>query len=41
MKAVDRIAELQSEINNLTEKYCENCQEFECDFCPFEVERSE
>ena len=41
MRVADLIAEMQSEVRELTEKYCENCQECDCDYCPFEVERSE
>ena len=41
MRVVDLIEETQSSIRELTEKYCENCQEFDCDYCPFDAERSE
>lgn len=33
------IAELQNKINTLVEKYCEYCQEFDCDYCRKKVEK--
>lgn len=42
MRVIEIIEKLQSEVIKLKEKYCENCQEFECCYyCPFELERSE
>ena len=41
MRVVEAIQELQSKVVKLTEKYCENCQEVDCDYCSFELERSE
>lgn len=33
MRVIDRIEELKEEIERLTEKYCEVCQECDCDYC--------
>lgn len=41
MRVVDLIEETQSRLCELIEKYCENCQECDCDYCCFEVERRE
>lgn len=40
MRVSEIIEELQSKVIKLKEKYCENCQEWECCYCcPFELER--
>lgn len=41
MRVVEIIQELEKKVSKLIEKYCENCQERDCDYCPFELERSE
>lgn len=41
MRVVEAIQELQNKVIKLTERYCENCQEGDCDYCPFELERRE
>ena len=41
MRVVDKIEELKEEIESLTEKYCENCQEFTCDYCWARIEGDE
>lgn len=40
MRVDEAIQELQSKVIKLIEKYCENCQEYDCDYCPFKVERN-
>lgn len=41
MRAVDLIRKEMQKVSELTAKYCGKCQECDCDYCPFEVERSE
>ena len=41
MKVIEKIRVLRSIITNLHEKYCENCKEWDCDYCPFAIEMSE
>lgn len=33
MKVIDKITVLQQQIESLQEKYCEKCQEVDCDYC--------
>ena len=33
MKVIERVEQLQAELQDLTEKYCDNCQEFLCEEC--------
>lgn len=33
----DKIKELKTEIEKLKERYCENCQEWDCDICWCEI----
>ena len=37
MRVIDRIEELKNLMNDLTEKYCENCQTYLCEECWAEV----
>lgn len=41
MRVVDKIEKLKEEIEKLTEKYCEQCQEFTCDYCWARIEGDE
>jgi len=41
MKAIEKIEKLEEEIEKLKEKYCDNCQEYDCDFCFAEIEEGE
>lgn len=41
MSVSDKLGKLYEEIRKITEKSCDNCQEFNCDFCPFECEDDE
>ena len=41
MRVVDELARLKEQVYKLEEKYCNNCQEFVCDFCREMDERSE
>lgn len=34
MKVIDRVEQLQTELQDITEEYCDNCQEFLCEYCP-------
>lgn len=38
MKVSDRLDDLERLIEELKEKYCENCQQFDCDMCPHQIE---
>ena len=33
MRVIDEIERLKEQVSELEEKYCDNCQEFVCDFC--------
>ena len=33
MRVVDELARLKEQVYKLEQKYCENCQEYVCDFC--------
>lgn len=33
MKVIDRVEQLQAELKDITEEYCDNCQEFLCEYC--------
>lgn len=41
MKAVEKIEKLEDEIDELHRKYCDNCQEYDCNFCWAEIEEGE
>lgn len=41
MRVVDEIERLKKQIYKLERKYCDNCQEFVCDFCHDMDERDE
>ena len=36
MRVIERVEQLQTELQDITEEYCDNCQEFQCDYCPIE-----
>ena len=36
MKVIERAEQLRAELQVINEEYCDNCQEFQCDYCPFE-----
>ena len=38
MSVDEKIALLETAVAKLKEKYCENCQEYDCDYCRFEVD---
>ena len=38
MTVSEKIDELTDIINALKEKYCENCQQYDCDICPYLME---
>ena len=38
MKVVDKLAELNDQIEGIEDWYCSNCQEFDCAFCPYDYE---
>lgn len=37
----NKVAELRNKVAELNETYCENCQEQDCAYCPFELESGE
>jgi len=41
MKADELIRKLENEIYAIREKYCDNCQEWDCDYCWAEVDEEE
>lgn len=41
MKVIERVEQLRAELKNITEKYCDNCQEFLCEYCPFVLKGEE
>lgn len=38
MSVDEKLALLKTAIARLKEKYCDNCQEYDCDYCRFEVD---
>ena len=38
MTVSEKIKELTDIIDALGEKYCENCQQYDCDICPYLME---
>lgn len=38
MNVSEKLEKLQKKIDKIKEKFCYNCQEFDCDFCPFEYD---
>lgn len=34
MRVIERVEQIKKELQDITEAYCENCQEFVCDYCP-------
>ena len=41
MTVDERIIQLNDEIDELKEKYCGNCQEWNCDYCGYRLEEGE
>lgn len=41
MKVAEELAVLEGIIAELKSEYCENCQEWDCDYCSFETENAE
>lgn len=41
MKVADLIKTLDKQKQNIVEKYCENCQQWDCDECPYEKDGEE
>ena len=37
MRVIEKLMELELKKEELTERYCENCQEYDCDCCWAEV----
>lgn len=33
MKVIERVEQLKAELRDITEEYCENCQESLCEYC--------
>ena len=33
MKVIERVEQLNAELQDITEEYCDNCQEFLCEEC--------
>lgn len=33
MKVIERVEQLKAELQDITEEYCDNCQEFTCEYC--------
>ena len=38
MKVDELLRKLEKTIEDIKEKYCENCQECDCDYCAYETE---
>lgn len=38
MTVSEKLKELKDIIDTLEEKYCENCQQYDCDICPYWME---
>ena len=41
MSVDEQLSILRAEIEKLETKYCRNCQEWDCDMCPYEMEVQE
>lgn len=41
MSVDEKIALLETAITKLKVKYCDNCQEYDCDYCHAEVDDAE
>lgn len=41
MKVDELLRKLEGTIEGIKEKYCENCQEWDCDYCAYETEAEE
>ena len=41
MIVAEKVEALRDKITELESKYCENCQEWDCDYCRAEVENTE
>ena len=41
MKVADKLIYLHEQIEAITDSFCDNCQEFDCAFCPYDYEGGE
>ena len=41
MKVADKLIYLHEQIEAITDSFCDNCQEFDCAFCPYDYEDGE
>lgn len=41
MLVTEKLKLLKDSVEELESKYCENCQEWDCDYCRFELEGTE
>jgi len=41
MKVAKELERLKNVIAEIEEQYCENCQEWDCDYCRFETDSTE
>ena len=41
MNVSNMLAKLNTRISDIEQKYCGNCQEWDCDECPYEMEESD
>lgn len=41
MKVIDKIDNLKKQIDEITDWYCDNCQEWDCSFCPYDYKDGE
>lgn len=41
MRLIDKIEQLEAEIEEIREKYCDYCQEYSCEDCFIEYRESE
>ena len=41
MKVVEKFGELKEQIDKIEDRYCANCQEWDCSLCPYDYEGGE
>ena len=41
MKVIDKIDNLRKQIDAIIGWYCDNCQEWDCSFCPYDYKGGE
>ena len=41
MIVAEELAMLKNAIAKIESRYCENCQEWDCDYCRFEIDSTE